>query len=209
MKFQTHAIFWWYPVFVIALLLPQAGSGQDDFRTPSAETKAKLEKLNKTPAAVSDALKGVAGKVAEAAKSAVGVKPNPRAKKEPVDLNLPNPPVRPYPAPINTAGTRDPFKPFKLETKAMARPRESLSPLERYELGQLKIVGIVWDIKEPRAMLEDPSGLGYVVTKGMPIGSNEGVVKSIHREGIVVEEMYNDVLGVRKKREVPMKLATE
>ena len=209
MKYFVYSKSWIQAALAVAFLLPQIGLAQDNIRDPSAETKAKLEKFNKAPAAVSDALKGVARKVAEAAKGTVGIKPNAPAKKEPVDLELPNPPIRPYPAPINTEGTRDPFKPFKLETKAMTRPRAALSPLERYDLGQLKIVGIVWDIKEPRAMLEDPAGLGYVVTMGMPIGSNEGVVKSIHREGIVVEEMYNDVLGVRKKREVPMKLATE
>ena len=209
MKHFVYHRFWFRVAIGTALFLPHIGFAQENIREPSPETKATLEKFDKAPAAVSDALKGAAGKVAEAAKKAVGSGPNPLGKKEPVDLEVPNPPLRPYPAPISTAGTRDPFKPFKLENKSIARPREALSPLERYELGQLKIVGIVWDINEPRAMLEDPAGLGYVVTKGMPIGSNQGVVKAIHREGIVVEEMYNDVLGVRKKREVPMKLATE
>lgn len=209
MNYRIHNRFWSCALILSAALLPLVGSAQENIRNPSPETKAKLDQFNKAPAAIGDAVGSVASKVAEAAKHSLGSKKTAATKKAPLDLELPKSPVRPYPAPINTEGARDPFKPFQLETKTTARPREALSPLERYELGQLKIVGVVWDIKEPRAMLEDPAGLGYVVTKGMPIGSNQGVVKAIHREGIVVEEAFNDILGVRRKRDVPMKLSTE
>jgi type IV pilus assembly protein PilP len=87
--------------------------------------------------------------------------------------------------------------------------RENLSPLERFDLGQLKIVGIVWDIKEPRAMIEDAAGLGYVVKIGTPIGSNDGKVKAIRRDHVIVEESYEDAYGARKRRDVSMKLLTE
>jgi type IV pilus assembly protein PilP len=104
---------------------------------------------------------------------------------------------------------RDPFRPATLRKKVTSRPRENLSPLERFELNQLKVVGVVWDVKEPRAMVEDTAGLGYTIKVGAPIGANEGVVKAIHRNEIVVEEFYDDVYGARKKREVSMKLLTE
>ena len=104
---------------------------------------------------------------------------------------------------------RDPFRPATLRKKVTSRPRENLSPLERFELNQLKVVGVVWDVKEPRAMVEDTAGLGYTIKIGAPIGANEGVVKAIHRNEIVVEEFYDDVYGARKKREVSMKLLTE
>ena len=96
-----------------------------------------------------------------------------------------------------------------LQTGRINRQRENLSPLERFELGQLKIVGIVWDIKEPRAMIEDSAGLGYVVKIGTPIGSNDGKVKTIHRDQIVIEENYTDAYGGQKKRDVRMRLSTE
>lgn len=104
---------------------------------------------------------------------------------------------------------RDPFRPATLRKKVVARPRENLSPLERFELNQLKIVGIIWDMNEPRAMVEDGTGLGYTIKLGAPIGANDGVVKAIHRNEIIVEEYYQDVYGARKKREVSMKLSTE
>ena len=63
--------------------------------------------------------------------------------------------------------------------------------------------------KEPRAMIEDPAGLGYVVKVGTPIGNNDGKVKAIHRNQIVVEEFYEDAYGARKPRDVSMRLLSE
>jgi type IV pilus assembly protein PilP len=105
---------------------------------------------------------------------------------------------------------RDPFRPFTLNARTSSkRRRENLSPLERYELGQLKLVAVIWNTKEPSAMVEDSSGLGYLVKVGTPIGSNEGKVKSIQRDGIVIEEFYVDLYGGRKKHEVNMRLSAE
>jgi type IV pilus assembly protein PilP len=105
---------------------------------------------------------------------------------------------------------RDPFRPMTIRAKTETpRKRENLSPLERLELSQLKLVGIVWDIGDPRAMVEDSGGLGYVIKVGTPIGSNDGRVKAIHRNEIVIEEFYSDDYGARRKRDVGMKLTTE
>jgi type IV pilus assembly protein PilP len=96
-----------------------------------------------------------------------------------------------------------------LRTKANRPTRENLSPLERLELSQLKLVGIIWDTKDPRAMVEDNAGLGYVIKIGTPIGSHDGKVKAIHQAEVVVEEFYSDDYGARKRREVGMKLLTD
>ena len=58
-------------------------------------------------------------------------------------------------------------------------------------------------------MIEDTSGLGYVVRNGTAIGSNQGKVKAIQRNRIIVEENYEDAYGVPKKRDVSMRLSTE
>ena len=104
---------------------------------------------------------------------------------------------------------RDPFRPPSIQTRTGTRSRDNLSPLERFELGQLKVVGIVWDVKEPRAMIEDSAGLGYTILVGTPIGGSEGKVKGIHRDQVVVEESFEDVSGKKKTREVSMKLSTD
>jgi Tfp pilus assembly protein PilP len=103
---------------------------------------------------------------------------------------------------------RDPFRPFTVTAPASVRQRrENLSPLERYEIGQLKLVGIVWDIKNPTALVENTSGLGYTLRVGTPIGVNDGKVKAIRRNEIVVEEFPIGADGARKVRDVVIKLS--
>lgn len=174
----------------------------------------------KEPAAKTDEAKASAEKAAASAKDSATAKPS-RFRRdsgaakagetlERVDLNAP---VKAGDA--KAAGRtlsddgRDPFRPATMRKKIVQRPRENLSPLERFESNQLKIVGVVWDMKEPRAMVEDSAGLGYTIKVGTPIGSSDGVVKAIHRNEVVVEEVYFDVYGARKKRDVSMKLLTE
>jgi type IV pilus assembly protein PilP len=106
-------------------------------------------------------------------------------------------------------GRRDPFRPFTLTTRAARRPRENLSPLERYELSQLRLVGVIWKVKEPNALVEDTVGLGYIVRIGTPIGTNDGKVKAIRPDEIIIEETYVDLLGAKKQREVNIKLSVE
>ena len=96
-----------------------------------------------------------------------------------------------------------------MKAKASQRARENLSPLERYELGQLKLVAIVWDIKVPKAMVEDATGLGYIVKVGTLIGPNEGKVKQIKPGEVVIEESSVDFYGAKKSQEVSMKLPVD
>jgi len=122
---------------------------------------------------------------------------------------LPKRPEQSQPPRYTSAGKRDPFQPLALKAKVAPRQRENLSPLERYEIGQLKLVGVIWDIKEPRAMVEDTAGLGYIVKVGTAIGPNEGKIKAIKPTEVVIEETYVDFYGTKKSREVGMKLPQE
>ena len=194
---------------VFGLLLFSLATGlwaQDPGRAVSAKAKETGDKASEPSAP---------GKSAQGAKDSVTSRfrrqaAKPEEANEPVDLNTPlkSAESKVVPRTLND-DSRDPFRPATLRKKVVARPRENLSPLERFELNQLKIVGIVWDLKEPRAMIEDSGGLGYTIKVGAPIGANEGLVKAIHRNEIIVEEFYYDVYGARKKREVSMKLFTE
>ena len=104
---------------------------------------------------------------------------------------------------------RDPFRPFTLNVRLTARRRENLAPLERFELGQLKLVAIIWDVNEAKAMVEDSASLGYVVKVGTPIGVNDGKVKTINPNGLIVEEFFVDLYGAKKRQEVEMRLSVE
>ena len=97
---------------------------------------------------------------------------------------------------------RDPFRPPRLNGIVDAR-----TPLQTYQLGQLKLVGVITESSQGyRAMVEDSAGLGYIVTAGTPIGSSGGVVRSIEPRRVVIEETTRDFYGDMKPKEVVMEL---
>ncbi len=113
-------------------------------------------------------------------------------------------------------GKTDPFKPLVVEKpeippppspKISAKPTEEpVTPLERYDLNQLKLVAIIWNVKEPRAMVEDSGGKGYIISAGTSIGKNKGVVSKINSTGIVVTEKVEEATGKISTRDRIIKL---
>jgi type IV pilus assembly protein PilP len=200
----------WIIKFAWGVLLCGAvlAEAQDKSETPSQTAKEALDKLLRTPSVVGKGLQAVGdaakAKLAEAAADTKLTNPNPET---PQAETSPNPSSSSTPSAV---GRRDPFRPFTLNRRVSSeRPRENLSPLERYDVGQLKLVGVVWQAKEPNALVEDSVGLGYIVKIGTPIGANDGKVKAIKAGEIIIEESYVDFFGAKKRREVNMKLAVE
>lgn len=103
-------------------------------------------------------------------------------------------------------GRRDPFRPFTLDLRGDVQEVEILSPLQRFEIAQLKLTGLVLDMSPPRAMLQDNSGMGFIITPGTPIGRRHGVVKSIEPGRVVVEEMVLDYYGRQQTHQVVMEM---
>jgi len=104
-------------------------------------------------------------------------------------------------------GKPDPFKPFILEVKRSKEEADkTLQPLQRYELSQLKLVAIIWNIDNPRALVEDSAGKGYIISKGSFIGNNQGKVADILENEVVVTEKSTDIFGSTKTRAIRIKL---
>lgn len=113
-------------------------------------------------------------------------------------------------------GKPDPFKPLIVEKTeaASAKPKptsmeaalESATPLEKMDLGQLKLVAVVWNIANPKGMVEDSTGKGYILSFGTPIGKNKGKVTQINSSGILVTERFEDSSGKFKSRQITLKL---
>jgi len=187
-------------------LLSGVISAQEKVKAPAQQGRDILEKQQSAPRTVVKMAPEV-GAAKDKPGMPVSEEDSARGKSEAVADGETSPTATPR---ISTLGKRDPFRPFTLNVRSgAARRRENLSPLERYELGQLKLVGVIWDMKEPNAMVEDAAGLGYRVKVGTPIGSNEGKVKTILQDGIVVEEFQVDMYGARNKREVKIRLSPE
>ncbi len=94
----------------------------------------------------------------------------------------------------------DPFAPlFKEEPKKpKTEPSKStriLTPLEKLDLSQLKLVGIVRGGSGTRALIEETSGKGYIIKKGTYIGIHSGKVSDILDDKIIIDEEHEDYSG--------------
>ena len=107
-------------------------------------------------------------------------------------------------------GKRDPFVSFiRVEERRKAAVGiAALPPLQRYELGELKFVGVIWTKKGARGLVEDAEGKGYSVTVGMRIGRSGGVVSRITGKEILVKEEFVGNRGEKIFRESGIQLTT-
>ena len=88
-------------------------------------------------------------------------------------------------------GKRDPFRSF-IAKEVVVTPGGQVGPLQLHEIDQYALRGIVWNIGEPRAMVEDPDGIGHVVELGTLIGKNWGKVTQIKPNSLIITEEYRD-----------------
>jgi type IV pilus assembly protein PilP len=115
------------------------------------------------------------------------------------------------PPPYDPTGKLDPFEPlFKekpvIAKKSKRKKRIPRTPLERIDLSQLKLVGIILAASGNRAMVEESSGKGYIIKKGTFVGTNAGKVVQIKKDKVIVEEEFEDVFGKTKTRKRELKL---
>jgi type IV pilus assembly protein PilP len=107
-------------------------------------------------------------------------------------------------------GKRDPFVSFiKAEERKKAGVDTALlPPLQRFDLGELKFVGVIWTKTGARGLVEDAEGKGYSVTVGMRIGRSGGVVSRITGKEILVREEFVGNRGKKVMKESRIQLTT-
>jgi type IV pilus assembly protein PilP len=115
------------------------------------------------------------------------------------------------PAVYEPTGKVDPFKPLfrdkpALSKKKKRKKRLPQTPLERIDISQLKLVGIILASSGNRALVEESTGKGYVIRRGTYIGTNSGKVVKIIKKAVIVEEEIEDVSGkiAIRKREIKL-----
>ena len=111
------------------------------------------------------------------------------------------------------AGKPDPFTPLISEAAitgqradVQAAPEAAdLAPLQKYDLSELNLVAIIIrDDNISTAMVEDKAGYGYILKQGMLIGKNNGIIRHITPNTIVVEEKIVDPSGSEKNNTVTL-----
>lgn len=73
--------------------------------------------------------------------------------------------------------------------------RIPLTPIEKVDLSELKLVGIIFAPSGNKALVEDVSGKGFVIKKGTRIGINFGKVIKILKNSVLVKEEAESILG--------------
>jgi len=100
-------------------------------------------------------------------------------------------------------GKRDPFKAMDFSYKI--KDDGSLTALQKYSLGQLKVTATLTDLNgKIRALVEDAEGKGHSVQVGTKIGNAGGEVASIDKQGIKVVETKFDYNGKEVRSIVDM-----
>lgn len=111
----------------------------------------------------------------------------------------------------NAVGKRDPFRSFEWEQLKLELGDGSMrGPLEQFDVSQLSLIGVVWNANDARALIQDPSGMSYIVAEGAKIGKNSGRVTSIDDNLVVVKETYVDLNLEETTKDIEMRIrATE
>ena len=95
--------------------------------------------------------------------------------------------------------------------KRLREMKEQKTELQTLDLSQLALTAIVKDNTTAWAMVRDPKGMGYILKKGIAIGTNGGVIKKIlfGERKVVIDEPYLTEDFKLKFKEVELKMRDE
>lgn len=86
-------------------------------------------------------------------------------------------------------GRRDPFVPFQESRDSEEGDFQGpLLPLQRFDVAELKLVGVIWNVNDPKAMFLDPNQQIHVVGKDERVGRSNGYIAVIREGEVVVVE---------------------
>lgn len=92
---------------------------------------------------------------------------------------------------------RDPFrKPMyilELEEKSLkpqkteeVRIDDKIEAIRRWPLRDYRLVGVIWDVRNPKAMIVDPSNTMHLLKRNYRIGDKDGIISAISEGTITV-----------------------
>jgi len=108
----------------------------------------------------------------------------------------------------NPIGKRDPFQSFIPKGAEGGAVGDGPPPTgtQKYELDQYRLVGIIWGVERPRALMEDPEAVGHVAEIGTYVGRNWGKITMITSGEVVVTEEYQTIDGELVVNNISMRL---
>jgi type IV pilus assembly protein PilP len=89
-------------------------------------------------------------------------------------------------------GKRDPFKPYRAPRVLKQNSDVFVDPLTLLDLSQVQVVAILWNNKNPRAVVKSSDGKLYTIFKRTNVGVNNGIVAEIREGEVIVVETFDD-----------------
>ena len=106
-------------------------------------------------------------------------------------------------------GRRDPFLSLVQVAKAKVQRKPGASPIENYDVDDIKLIAIASDSKQYYALITLPDKKSYTIRKGMTLGLNNGKVKEITKDSVFIQEQVKDYKGQNKTKDTTLKLRKE
>jgi type IV pilus assembly protein PilP len=178
---------------------PQAGQGAPPPRPPPQQMQANPAASGATPGATAGAPPAGANPGTPGAAGAPGTAPGTALSAPPRPGGSELSELEGFLEPFiyDVVNRRDPFMAWaEFVPNDVATPTRPLSPAQRFDLDQLRLVGIMWDIKDPKAMFMDPEQDVIVLGRDEGIGNRNGYIASIREGEVVVVE------AIRKRGDV-------
>jgi type IV pilus assembly protein PilP len=202
-----------------AVLFSGCDSKTSTPQTPQVVTKKLVQE--KAPDSTAVIVKPVKTETKETTEAAKAIPAPTPAKEETVQPSQESPGTQPAPKPsdvlaalgtgiqestvssgisYNPEGKIDPFEPLfrrePTEKTAKKKTRQGpLTPLERVDISQLKLTGVIMAPSGSKALISEASGKAYIAKEGTLIGMNSGRIIRILKDRIIVEEEVEDLMG--------------
>lgn len=96
---------------------------------------------------------------------------------------------------------RDPFRQPQMKVATEVNEGGKIPELERFQVEQFRLMGIITGPKKHKAMLAGPDGKIFIVSESMRLGSRRGLVKKISAGGVLIEEKIVNILGQEERVE--------
>ena len=199
---------------IVSGTISHSPSGKTE-KKPVSEGSTDPVKINKSPIQpkIISKAKTVDGKTTQPSSGAVK-EDLLKKEQEVAGSKLKNPDTAKAVVRYDSKGKLNPFIPL-LQQKEMAsvttpfddgKPKRMLTPLEKLELSQIKLVAVILMKNRQLAMVEETTGKGYEVRIGTYMGKNNGQVSKINQSSIIVKEYVKDYKGKRQARFEEIKL---
>ncbi len=106
-------------------------------------------------------------------------------------------------------GRRDPFMSLVQTIKTKAQRKKGATPIENFDVDEIKLIAIAWDSKQYYALITMPDKKSYTIRKGMTLGLNNGKVTDITSDSVFIKEQVKDYKGQTKEKDTILKLRKE